>query len=241
MDAHKLGVVLFDAYGTLFDIHAVSVQLDAWYPGKGETAAALLREKQIEYTHLINESDPSSGGSRHYLPFWELTIKALRYTSKRLGLGMDEARIGELMAAYRELPAFPEAGEVLGALKARGLGLGVLSNGDPFMLDHLVAAAGLTRHFDHLVSVDPARHYKTAPAAYQLGSAAFGKSAHDILFVSSNSWDAVGAKWFGYRVFWVNRRDLPFEEIGDAPDFQGKDLRSLLSLPDLQLDSNKRA
>ena len=233
MEAHKLAAVLFDAYGTLFDVHAVAVELEAWYPSRGETAAALLREKQIEYTRLITQSDPSSGGSRHYEPFWELTVKALRYTSKRLALGMDEARIGELMAAYRELPAFPEAGEVLGALKARGLSLGILSNADPSMLDHVVGAAGLTRHFDHLVSIDPARQYKTAPAAYQLGAAAFGKSAHDILFVSSNAWDALGAKWFGYRVFWVNRRDQPFEEIGEAPDFQGRDLRGLLSLPDL--------
>ena len=233
MEAHKLATVLFDAYGTLFDVHAVAVELEAWYPGKGETAAALLREKQIEYTRLITQSDPSSGGSRHYEPFWELTIKALRYTSKRLALGMDEARIGELMAAYRELPAFPETGEVLGTLKARGLSLGILSNADPSMLDHVVGAAGLTRYFDHLVSIDAARQYKTAPAAYHLGAAAFGKSAHDILFVSSNAWDALGAKWFGYRVFWVNRRDQPFEEIGEAPDFQGRDLRGLLSLPDL--------
>ena len=233
MEAHKLRAILFDAYGTLFDVHAVAAELDAWYPGKGEAAAELLREKQIEYTRLISQSDPAPGGSRHYEPFWDLTTKALRYTSRRLGLAMDESRIGALMEAYRRLPAFPEVGEVLSALKARGLVLGILSNGDPAMLEALVGAAGMTRHFDHLISVASVHQFKTAPAAYGLGTEALRRAAHDILFVSSNAWDAVGAKWFGYRVFWVNRRDLPFEEIGEAPDFRGRDLRDLLSLPDI--------
>jgi 2-haloacid dehalogenase len=232
MQARKLGAVLFDAYGTLFDVHAVAAALEAWYPGKGEAAAALLREKQIEYTRLVTQSDPAPAGSRYYEPFWELTVKALRYASKRLDLAMDEARIGALMDAYRRLPAFPEAGEVLGALKARGLRLAILSNGDPAMLEAVVDAGGLTRYFDHLVSVAPLRQYKTAPAAYRLGAETLGRAAHDVLFVSSNAWDAVGAKWFGYRVFWVNRRGLPFEEIGEAPDFEGRDLRELLAVVD---------
>ena len=112
--------LLFDAYGTLFDVYAIGAQLEAWYPGKGAAAAAMLRDKQIEYTRLITQSDPSPGGSRFYEPFWELTIKALRYTSKALDLGMDEARIAALMETYRRLPAFPEVAEVLGELKARG-------------------------------------------------------------------------------------------------------------------------
>ena len=225
--------LLFDAYGTLFDVYAVGAQLEAWYPGQGAAAAALLRDKQIEYTRLITQSDPSVGGSRHYEPFWELTTKALRYMSKALALAMDEARIAALMAAYRGLPAFPETAEVLDELKGRGFRLGILSNGDPAMLASVVAAAGLTGVFDHLISVDAVRQYKTAPAAYRLGCDAFGLPAERILFVSSNAWDAVGAKWFGYRIFWVNRRGLPFEEIGEAPDHRGRDLRDLLPLPNL--------
>jgi 2-haloacid dehalogenase len=225
--------LLFDAYGTLFDVYAVGAQLEAWYPGQGAAAAALLRDKQIEYTRLITQSDPSTGGSRYYEPFWELTTKALRYTSKALALAMDEARIAALMAAYRGLPAFPETAEVLDELKGRGFRLGILSNGDPAMLASVVAAAGLTGVFDHLISVDAVRQYKTAPAAYRLGCDAFGLPAERILFVSSNAWDAVGAKWFGYRIFWVNRRGLPFEEIGEAPDHRGRDLRDLLPLPNL--------
>jgi len=225
--------LLFDAYGTLFDVYAVGAQLEAWYPGQGAAAAALLRDKQIEYTRLITQSDPSTGGSRYYEPFWELTTKALRYMSKALALAMDEARIAALMAAYRGLPAFPETAEVLDELKGRGFRLGILSNGDPAMLASVVAAAGLTGVFDHLISVDAVRQYKTAPAAYRLGCDAFGLPAERILFVSSNAWDAVGAKWFGYRIFWVNRRGLPFEEIGEAPDHRGRDLRDLLPLPNL--------
>jgi len=225
--------LIFDAYGTLFDVYAVGAQLEAWYPGQGAAAAALLRDKQIEYTRLITQSDPSTGGSRYYEPFWELTTKALRYTSKALALAMDEARIAALMAAYRGLPAFPETAEVLDELKGRGFRLGILSNGDPAMLASVVAAAGLAGVFDHLISVDAVRQYKTAPAAYRLGCDAFGLPAERILFVSSNAWDAVGAKWFGYRIFWVNRRGLPFEEIGEAPDHRGRDLRDLLPLPGL--------
>jgi 2-haloacid dehalogenase len=222
--------LLFDAYGTLFDVYAIGAQLEAWYPGQGAAAAAMLRDKQIEYTRLITQSDPSPGGSRFYEPFWNLTIKALRYTSKALDLGMDEARIAALMETYGRLPAFPEVAEVLGELKTRGLRLGILSNGDPGMLTSVVAAAGLTPLFDHLISVDAVRQFKTAPAAYRLGCETLGLPAAQILFVSSNAWDAVGAKWFGYRTFWVNRRGLPFEEIGEAADNHGRDLRDLLRL-----------
>jgi len=222
--------LLFDAYGTLFDVYAIGAQFEAWYTGKGEAAATLLRDKQIEYTRLITQSDPSPGGSRFYEPFRDLTIKALRYTSKSLALAMDEARVTELKDAYRRLPAFPEVAEVLGELKARGLRLGILSNGDPGMLASVVAAAGLTPFFDHLISVDAVRQYKTAPSAYRLGCDTLGLPADRILFVSSNAWDAVGAKWFGYRTFWVNRRSLPFEEIGGLPDHRGHDLRDLVRL-----------
>jgi 2-haloacid dehalogenase len=115
-------------------------------------------------------------------------------------------------------------------LKARGARLGILSNGDPGMLASVVASAGLTPFFDHLISVDAVRQYKTAPAAYRLGGDVLGLPPARILFVSSNAWDSVGAKWFGYRTFWVNRRGLPFEEIGEAPDHRGRDLRDLLRL-----------
>jgi 2-haloacid dehalogenase len=220
--------ILFDAYGTLFDVYAVGAQLEAWYPGKGERAAALLRDKQIEYTRIVTQSDPSPEGSRFYEPFSKLTAKAMRHASKQLGLAMDEARIALLMEAYMRLPAFPEVAEVLGALKVRGARLGILSNGDPDMLESAVEAAGLHTYLDHLISADAVRQYKTAPAVYRLGCERLGLPAADILFVSSNAWDAVGAKWFGYRSFWIDRRGLPFEEIGEPPDFQGQDLRALL-------------
>ncbi len=222
--------VLFDAYGTLFDVWSVGAQLEAWAPGKGREAAATLREKQIEYTRLVSGCDPSPDGSRHYQSFFDLTASALRYTSKRLGLGLNEAQVQELMGFYLSLPAFPECGEVLSALKAKGLILGILSNGDPEMLQGAAAASGLAPVLDHLISIETVRQYKTHPLAYAEGTRTLGLPAEQVLFVSSNAWDAVGGKWFGYRTFWVDRYGLPFEEIGPAPDATGPDLRALLTL-----------
>ena len=222
--------VLFDAYGTLFDVWSVGEQLEAWAPGKGRDAAIMLRDKQIEYTRLVSGSDPSPSGSRHYQSFFDLTASALRYTSNRLGLGLSEAQIAELMGFYLRLTAFPECRDVLSALKDRGLVLGILSNGDPDMLREAAGASGLAPFLDHLISIETVRQYKTHPLAYAEGTRTLGLPAERVLFVSSNAWDAVAAKWFGYRVFWVNRYGLPFEEIGTAPDATGPDLTSLLSL-----------
>ena len=222
--------VLFDAYGTLLDFYSVGAQLEAWAPGKGRDAAVMLRDKQIEYTRLVSLSDPSPAGSR-YESFYDLTAKALRYASKRLDLGLTEEQVGELMGFYRRLPAFPEAREVLEALKAQGITLGILSNGDPDMLEAAAQASNLAGVLDHLISVQAVRQFKTHPAAYELGVKTVGAaSAGEILFVSCNPWDAACAKWFGYRVYWVDRYGWPFEEIGGAPDVVGSDLRGLLNV-----------
>jgi 2-haloacid dehalogenase len=222
--------VLFDAYGTLLDFYSVGAQLEAWSPGKGKDAAAMLRDKQIEYTRLVSLSDPSPGGSRHFRSFYDLTAAALRYTSKRLGLGLSEAQVAELMGFYKRLPAFPETREVLQGLKGVGLTLGILSNGDPDMLEAATEASGLAPVLDHLISISAVRQFKTHPAAYQIGLDTLGLSAPgEVLFVSCNPWDAMCAKWFGYRVYWVDRYGWPFEEIGQAPDLVGPDLRGLLA------------
>lgn len=226
----KPAAVLFDAYGTLFDFYSVGAQLEAWAPGKGRDAAFMLRDKQIEYTRLVSLSDPSPEGSRYYEPFRDLTTKALRFTNRRLGLGLGEDQIAELMGFYLRLPAFPEAREVLEGLKAKGLIVGILSNGDPDMLEAAVGGAGLAPLLDPVISIQSVRQFKTHPAAYAHGVASVGLSSPDqILFVSCNPWDAMAAKWYGYRVYWVDRYGWPFEEIGPRPDIVGPDLRGLLT------------
>jgi len=218
------GAVLFDAYGTLFDVYSVAESAERLFAGQGQALAAGWRDKQIEYTRLVTTSDDGA----HYQPFGELTRAALRYTCKRLGLGLTEAAEQQLMGQYRTLTAFPECREVLQALKRRGVVTGILSNGDPGMLDAAVRSAGLDGLLDHVLSVDGIRKYKTHPDAYQLGVAATGLPPARIAFVSCNGWDALGATWFGFRTLWVNRYQLPFEELGTQPERIGSSLRDVL-------------
>ena len=216
--------VLFDAYGTLFDVYSVGLLAEQLFPGQGQALGVLWRDKQIEYTRLVT----TSNGGEHYRPFWELTRAGLRYTCKRLGLDLTAEREERLMNQYRHLSAFPENREVLQALKKRGIVTGILSNGDPSMLDVAVKSAGLEDLLDHVISVDSIRKYKTHPDAYALGPQATGLPVAQIAFVSCNSWDALAATWYGYQTLWVNRYALPFEELGTQPSRTGSNLRDVL-------------
>ncbi len=222
---HAVQAVLFDAYGTLFDVYSVALTAEQRYPGRGEALALLWRDKQIEYTRLVTMGAPD--GSR-YRPFWEITRDALRFACARLGLALDDEAELALMNQYRHLSAFPEVREVLQALKARGIPTGILSNGDPDMLGIAVRSAGLGPLLDHVISVEPARAFKTDPRAYALGPRTLGLGARQILFVSSNGWDAVGATWHGYTTLWVNRAGLPLERLGTDPTRIGTSLRDVL-------------
>ena len=223
MDQPK--AVLFDAYGTLFDVYSVGLLAEQLFPGKGEPLAVLWRDKQIEYTRLVTTCNDGA----HYRPFWDLTRAGLRYACKRLGVQLTPAAEEKLMNQYRHLSAFPEDREVLSALKKRGVVTGILSNGDPDMLGVAVRSAGLDGLLDHVLSVDGVRKYKTHPDAYALGTKATGFDARQILFVSCNAWDALGATWWGYRTLWVNRWQLPFEELGTQPTRTGSTLRDVLA------------
>ena len=224
-----LRAVLFDAYGTLFDVYSVGLLAEQLFPGHGQALGVLWRDKQIEYTRLVTTSNDGA----HYQPFWELTRAGLRYACKRLGLDLSTEREEKLMNQYRHLSAFPENKDVLQTLKARGIVTGILSNGGPSMLAVAVKSAGLEGLLDHVISVDGIRKYKTHPDAYALGLQATGLEARQIAFVSCNSWDALAATWFGYQTFWVNRYQLPFEELGTQPVYTGSNLRDVLSLPGL--------
>jgi 2-haloacid dehalogenase len=221
----KPQAVLFDAYGTLFDVYSVGLLAEQLFPGKGEQLSVLWRDKQIEYTRLVTTSDDGA----HYRPFWDLTRAGLRYACKRLALELTPAAEERLMNQYRHLSAFPEDREVLAALKERGVVTGILSNGDPEMLGVAVRSAGLDGLLDHVLSVDSVRKYKTHPAAYALGTQATGLQPRQIVFASSNGWDALAATWFGFRTLWVNRYRLPFEELGTQPTRTGSTLRDVLA------------
>lgn len=218
--------ILFDAYGTLFDVYSVGMLAEQLFPGQGQALSVMWRDKQIEYTRLITASQNDA----LYRPFWDLTRAGLRYACKRLGLNLTLEHEQQLMNQYRHLSAFPENKEVLQALKSRGIVTGILSNGDPAMLDVAVKSAGFEGLLDHVISVDSIRKFKTHPEAYALGEQATGLKAAQIGFVSCNSWDALGATWHGYRTLWVNRYNLPFEELGTQPIHTGATLRDVLSL-----------
>ena len=222
----KPRAVLFDAYGTLFDVHSVSLLAEQLFPGHGDALSRLWRERQIEYTRLLTMSAPD--GER-YRPFWDVTRGALRFAVRSLSLQLDEQTEAQLMSEYRQLPAFPESREVLSELKRRGIRAGILSNGDPQMLQDAVRSAGFADKLEPLLSVHAVRRFKTDPAAYALGQLALGLPAGEILFVSSNGWDAIAATWFGYTTLWVNRRGAPLEELDTQPTRIGSSLRDVLA------------
>lgn len=222
--------VLFDAYGTLFDVYSVGLLAEQLFPGQGQALSVLWRDKQIEYTRLVTTSKKGPQRASVYQPFWELTRAGLRHACKRLGLDLTPEREEPLMNQYRHLSAFPENREVLQTLKERGIVTGVLSNGDPAMLDVAVKSARLADLLDHVISVDAIGSYKTDPDAYALGERATGLPAAQIAFVSSNGWDALAATWYGYQTLWVNRYGLPFEDIGPPPVHTGSSLKSVLDM-----------
>jgi 2-haloacid dehalogenase len=214
--------VLFDAYGTLFDVHSLIDTAEHLFPGRGHKLVLLWRDKQLEYSRLLTMSN-------RYASFWNLTCNALRYAVLRFELPVDPSSEAKLLAQYRMLKPFPENRAVLAHLKQRGVPAGILSNGDPPMLEAAIQSAGFADLLNPVLSVDTVRRFKTDPVAYALGPKALNLPARDILFVSSNSWDAVGATWFGYTTLWVNRDGVPLDQLGVEPTRIGASLREVLS------------
>jgi 2-haloacid dehalogenase len=209
---------LFDAYGTLFDVHSV-VEAGRALTNDPQALSLLWRQKQLEYTWLRTLMG-------RYEDFWAVTEAALRFALTRLGIAAGDEAVGRLMEAYLSLATFPD---VAGALSAMaGSPLGILSNGSPRMLDAVVRSSGLGGTFRHVLSVDAVKAYKPSPAVYELGQRAFGVPAGDILFVSSNAWDVAGAKAFGYRTCWCNRLVAPMDRLGVSPDLEVRKLDEIL-------------
>jgi 2-haloacid dehalogenase len=199
---------VFDAYGTLFDVHSV-VDAGAAITSDPAALSLLWRQKQLEYTWLRSLMG-------RYEDFWAVTEAALRYAVRRLGIVASPEQIRTLMDAYLTLACFPDVRDALSRLPPPRA---ILSNGAPTMLAAAVRSSGLQPLLEHVISVDRVRTYKPAPAVYALGPETLGIPAHELLFVSSNAWDVTGAKSFGYPVAWCNRLRIPEEELGVSPDY----------------------
>ena len=209
---------VFDAYGTLFDVHSVMEAARAVTPDP-QALSQLWRQKQLEYTWLRSLMG-------RYQDFWLGTGQALRFALRRLGITAAESQIEALMSAYLTLSPFPEVPNALRAL--RGRPLAILSNGSPRMLESAVRSSGLGAAFDHVLSVDAVGVYKPSPLVYDLAVRAFGLPASEILFVSSNAWDVAGAGAYGFMTCWCNRTNMPADELDVTPDYEVDRLDAIL-------------
>ena len=209
---------VFDAYGTLFDVHAAIARHRAAAGPDAERFSEIWRQKQLEYSWTLTLAG-------RYVDFWTLTEHALDYAFARVP-SVDRALRPQLLDAYLTLDAYPDARAAVAALKMQGAHVAILSNGSPRMLESAVAASGMARFFDALLSVDTVRLYKPRPEVYRLVTERFAVQPDQVVFVSSNRWDVMGAAAFGFRPLWVNRMRMPDEYAEHAP---------LQSVPDLSV------
>ena len=216
---------VFDAYGTLFDVHSIAALAEEVAPRQGGILSQLWRTKQLEYSWLhslmLSPAQPRED-------FSALTAHALDYALSQLAIALDTADRARLLDGYRELAPYADAAAALESLAPRPRW--VLSNGTKAMLDPLIAGSALAAHVDGVLSVDAAGIYKPSPRVYQLAVDRLGLAPEDIGFVSSNGWDATGARAFGFTTFWINRNGLPVERHGPPPDYVLGSLTELAAL-----------
>jgi 2-haloacid dehalogenase len=212
---------VFDAYGTLFDVHAAIGQHRSAAGPDADRFSEIWRSKQLEYTWTLTLAG-------RYVDFWTLTERALDHAFARFP-SVDKGLKPKLLDAYLTLGAFPDARALLRDLKARGETTAILSNGAPKMLASAVEAANVAGDLDAVLSVDAIRIYKPRPEVYALVTARFQLAPRDVIFVSSNRWDVMGAATFGFRTAWINRAGMA-EEYDPAPDAVRRDLAGLASI-----------
>ena len=217
---NEISALVFDAYGTIFDVHSVGRLAESHFPGKGAALSTAWRAKQLEYTWLRTLMG-------RYEDFSRVTVSSLDWALESLGIEAEDAIKRSLVDEYRKLAVFPEVPKALEEL-AETKPLAILSNGHPEMLQAVVDHNGLRARFrGGILSVHPSKRFKPDPAVYRLAEEQLGVTRSLIGFVSSNGWDAAGAKSFGFRVFWVNRAGAPVERLGVRPDATVKDLGEL--------------
>ena len=203
--APGIKAAIFDAYGTLLDVHAAMARHAARIGPGWQAVSADWRAKQLEYTWVRSLAGPGQ-----HRDFWTLTQEALAWTATRHGIG-DPALLADVLTAYRHLDAFAEVPAMLRQLRLQGISRAILSNGEPGMLTDAVRSAGIAELLDDVLSVEAVGVFKPDPRVYRLCTERFGMPAAEMVFLSSNPWDAYAAQEFGFQVFWVNRSGVPDE------------------------------
>lgn len=211
---------VFDAYGTLFDVHSAASRYQARLGEKAQAVSALWRTKQLEYTWLRSLM-------QRYVDFWQVTQDALDYALDSHGIDDGSLR-KDLLSAYHELACYPEIPETLRELKQRGLGTAILSNGSPEMLESGVSNSHLQGVLDAIISVDTIGIFKPSPQVYQLATNQLACNPEEILFFSSNAWDVSGAASFGFQAVWVNRFAQAPERLPGTPVLEIQALDAVL-------------
>lgn len=215
----KIKAIAFDGF-TIFDPRPVFALAEELFPGQGGELSNTWRTRQFEYAWLRTLTG-------RYVDFWHITEDALVFAAKMLKLDLSPEKRRRLMKAYLEIKTWPDALPALRSLKDAGIRMAFLSNFTAAMLDAAVKNSGLEGIFEPHLSTDRVKAYKPDPRAYQMGIDAFGLRRDEIAFAAFGGWDAAGAKTFGYSTFWVNRMNLPVEELDVAPDAIGATLHEL--------------
>jgi 2-haloacid dehalogenase len=217
-----VSIFVLDAYGTLFDVHAAIARHRAEAGPDAERFSEIWRTKQLEYTWTLTLAG-------HYVDFWTLTERALDYALARVP-SVNPALRPKLLDAYLRLGAYADATAALAALHSAGRRLAILSNGSLRMLGAAVEASGIAKYLDAVLSADTVRMYKPRPAVYALATARFDVTPQEIVFVSSNRWDIMGAASFGFCPVWINRAQMPEEYSEHSALKVAPDLATLPSL-----------
>lgn len=213
--------IVFDLYGTLYDVQAVARACEDAFPTRGAALAQLWRQKQLEYTWLRSQMG-------RYVPFEKITHDALVFACGQFGLALDPATARSLCEAWLHLPPFAEMPGCVRRLKDAGFVLAVLSNGSHHTLDQVIGNSGMKWGFDHVLSVQDVQLFKPHPQVYQLAEQRIGQGREQLLFVSSNAWDASGAALFGFPVCWINRQQQVFDQLGATPTVEVASLDAMV-------------
>lgn len=220
---HSIKAFVFDVYGTLFDVHSVRDKCEKMYPGKGTEISKTWREKQIQYSNLRQLMG-------NYQTFLTVTKEALRYAVKQHGEELDKAAEKELINSYLHLVAYPEVKEVLAQIQDKKIA--VFSNGSHDMLDPLIKESEISKLIHQLISVDEIKQFKPTSASYDYALKQLQVQQEEVLFMSSNGWDISGAKNYGFQTAWINRKNLPVEELNLEPNSIYQDLKGILEWTD---------
>ncbi|MES2018442.1 MAG: haloacid dehalogenase type II [Pseudomonadota bacterium] len=213
--------IVFDLYGTLYELQAVARACENAFPTRGVALAQRWRQKQLEYSWLRSLM-------ARYVPFDQVTEEALVFACTEQGLELDPATLRSLCQAWLHLPPYADMAANVRRLKDAGLALAILSNGARAMLDQVLVNSSMQWGFEHVISVDEVRLFKPHPQVYQLAEQRLAMPREQLLFVSGNAWDAGAARLFGLPVCWINRQQQPFDQLGAAPTVELPDLKQMV-------------